>query len=44
MDEVYIRGEDDGHDDAVDCYDFAEDDGDEVLCAYSRGADATAED
>ena len=37
-------GEDDGHDDAVDGDNFAEDDGDEVFGADSRGFDAAAED
>ena len=37
-------GEDDGHDDAVDGDDFAEDDGDEVFGADSRCFDAAAED
>lgn len=39
-----LGGEDDGHDDAVDGHDFAEDDGDEVLCSYPRGFDAAADD
>lgn len=40
---VDFGGEDDGHDDAVDCDDFAEDDGDEVLCSDSRGLDTATE-
>lgn len=38
-----LGGEDDGHDDAVDGDDFAEDDGDEVLGADARGFDAAAD-
>ena len=43
-DQVEFCGEDDGHDDAVDGDDFAEDDGDEVLGPYSWGFDAAAQD
>lgn len=37
-----LRGEDDGHDDAVDGDNLAEDDRDKVLGSYSGGFDATA--
>ena len=40
---VEFRGEDDGHDDAVDGDDFAKDDGDEVFGSYSGGFDAAAD-
>jgi hypothetical protein len=33
VDLVELRGKDDGHDDAVNGDDFAEDDGDQVLCS-----------
>jgi hypothetical protein len=39
-----LGGEDDGHDDAVDGDDFAEDDGDEVLRSDARRLDTSAED
>lgn len=38
-----LRGEDDGHDDAVDRDDFAEDDGDQVLRPDPRGFHATSQ-
>ena len=38
-----FAGEDDGHDDAIDGDDFAEDDGDKVLCADAGGADSGSE-
>lgn len=41
---VEFSGEDDGHDDAVDGDDLAEDDGDEVLGADARCFDTAAED
>lgn len=44
LDAGQLGGEDDGHDDAVDGDDFAEDDGDQVLGSDARGADATADD
>lgn len=43
-DGLNLRGKHDGHDDAVDGDDFAEDDGDEVLGADARGFDAAAQD
>jgi hypothetical protein len=43
LERVDLGGEDDGHDDAVDGDDFAEDDGDEVLGANPRGPHASAE-
>lgn len=39
-----LGGEDDGHNDTVDSDDFAEDDGDKVLCSDSWGFDTSAED
>ena len=42
-DKVEFGGEDDGHDDAVDGDDFAEDDGDEVLGADAGRFDAATE-
>jgi hypothetical protein len=44
LERVQLGGEDDGHDDAVDRDDLAEDDGDQVLGADARGLDAAAED
>ena len=44
LDGVNLGGEDDGHDDAVDGDDLAEDDGDEVLGADARRPDAGTED
>lgn len=44
MDGLDFGGEDNGHDDAVDGDDLAEDDGDQVLCSDSRSLDAGAED
>ena len=44
FDRLKFSGEDDGHDDAVDGHDFAEDDRDQVLRSYPRGLDAAAED
>ncbi len=44
LDGVQLAREDDGHDDAVDGDDLAEDDGDEVLGADARGADTAAKD
>jgi hypothetical protein len=41
---VKLRGEDDGHDYAVDGDDFAEDDGNEVLSSNSRCLDTTTDD
>jgi hypothetical protein len=39
-----LRREDDGHDNAIDGYNFAEYYGDKILGAYSRGFDAAAYD
>lgn len=39
-----LRGEDDGHDDAVNGNDFAENDGDQVLRSYPRCLDTTTDD
>jgi hypothetical protein len=39
-----VRGEDDGHDDAVDGHDFAEDNGYQILRSYSWCFDAASED
>lgn len=44
MDGLDFGGEDNGHDDAVDGDDLAEDDGDQVLGSDSRSLDAGAED
>jgi hypothetical protein len=41
---VQLRGEDDGHNDAVDGNDFAEDDGDQVLRSYPWRLDTSADD
>lgn len=41
---VDFRGEDDGHDDAIDGDDLAEDDGDEILGADTGSFDTTAQD
>lgn len=41
---VHLGGEDDGHDDAVDGDDFAEDDGDQVLGSYPRCLDTSTDD
>ena len=38
-----VGGEDDGHDDAVDGDDFAEDDGDQVLRSYPGCLDASTD-
>jgi hypothetical protein len=39
-----LGGEDDGHDDAVNCDDFAEDDGDEILRSYPRSFHTSTDD
>ena len=44
LDHLQFGGEDDGHDDAVYCHHFAEDDGYQVLGPYSRCFDTAAED
>ena len=44
LERVQLGREDDGHDDAVDGDDFAEDDGDQVLGSDSRRPDTSAED
>jgi hypothetical protein len=41
---VELRGEDDGHDDAVDGDDLAENDGDQVLRSYPRCLDTSTND
>jgi len=41
---VQLGGEDDGHDDAVDGHDLAEDDGDQVLGPYPGRLDTSADD
>jgi hypothetical protein len=43
-DGVHLGGEDDGHDDAVDGDDLAENDGEQVLGSNSRGPDAGTQD
>ena len=43
-DRLHLGGEDDGHDDAVDGHDFAEDDGDQVLGSYPRRLDTSTHD
>lgn len=43
-DRGHLCRKDNGHDDAVDGDDFAEDDGDQVLCSDSGGLDTTTED
>jgi hypothetical protein len=44
VDLVELRGEDDGHDDAVNGDDFAEDNGDQVLRSNSRCFDTSTQD
>jgi hypothetical protein len=44
VDLVELRGEDDGHDDAVDGDDFAEDDGDQVLRSNPGCFDTSTQD
>lgn len=44
LDAIQLGGEDDGHDDAVDGDDLAEDDGDEVLGSDTGGANTAADD
>lgn len=44
LDTGEFGGEDDGHDDAVDGDDFAENNGDQVLGSDAWGADTTADD
>lgn len=41
---VEFRREDDGHDNTVDGYDFAEDNGDQVLGSYPGGFDTSTND
>ena len=41
---VQLRGEDNGHDNAIDGNDFAEDDRDEVLGSYPWGFDTATDD
>jgi hypothetical protein len=43
-DGLHLGGEDDGHDDAVDGDDFAEDNGDQVLGSYPGSLDTTTDD
>lgn len=43
-DRLHLGGEDDGHDDAVDGNDFAENDGDQVLGSYPGSLDTTTDD
>ena len=42
-DRLHLGGEDDGHDDAVDGHDFAEDDRDQVLGSYPGSLDTTTD-
>lgn len=44
IDQVDVRGENNGHDDAVDSHDLAENDGDQVLRSYSRRLDPSTDD
>lgn len=41
-DRCELRGEDNGHDNSVDCHDFTEDDGDQVLRPYAWRLDTSS--